>query len=241
MIRANALPKFLGYSSFLHILFVFGVLLSNLYREPAKQYFAVDFIGGLAGGAQKIGKAAESTKIRKAETLALPVPKNAVSKEDLLVPEPPKDGPVIEEEISEIPSVKEEDSSKEETVADIPQAGAEEEMGIGIGFGPSQAGGVSGSGTGNFPYTWYIHSLRKKLDSNWNISLVSGRRIFTQAVFTIAKDGAVKDPDIEESSGNEVFDRAALRAIENSHPFPPLPEDFPEPELRVHVRFTIKM
>lgn len=111
-------------------------------------------------------------------------------------------------------------------------------VGIGVGDGVGEDSGFSGGG--NFPYTWYVHSVKKKLDSNWNVVSGFDRRIFTQMAFTIGRNGNITEIEVEESSGNDAFDLAARRAVEYSSPLPPLPGDFQEPNLRVHVRFTVK-
>jgi len=46
---------------------------------------------------------------------------------------------------------------------------------------------------------------------------------------------------ISKSSGNTYYDQAALRAITEANPFPPLPADFPGTTLRVHLGFNFAM
>lgn len=57
-------------------------------------------------------------------------------------------------------------------------------------------------------------------------------------VFEIARDGTLRRVSIEKSSGGPSYDEAALRAITDVAPFPPLPDEFKEPFLRVHQGFT---
>jgi protein TonB len=59
-----------------------------------------------------------------------------------------------------------------------------------------------------------------------------------QVVFEIGRDGKIAGLKVEKSSGNPLYDQAALRAITEATPFPPLPEDFKESFLRVHLGFT---
>jgi TonB family protein len=82
--------------------------------------------------------------------------------------------------------------------------------------------------------------MKKKLDANWNVSSGFSQKIFAQVAFVINKNGSITGVEIEQTSHNEIFDRAALRAVEYANPLPPLPADFPEPSLRVHVRFSVK-
>jgi TonB family protein len=43
---------------------------------------------------------------------------------------------------------------------------------------------------------------------------------------------------VEKSSGNPLYDQAALRAITEATPFPELPKEFTQGFLRVHLGFT---
>ena len=49
-----------------------------------------------------------------------------------------------------------------------------------------------------------------------------------QVVFEIGRDGKVSGLEVEKSSGNPLYDQAALRAVTEATPFPPLPDDFKE-------------
>ncbi len=118
--------------------------------------------------------------------------------------------------------------------------GAGNGSGIGIGVGDGSGSGSGTGGAGNFPYAWYVHSVKKKLDSNWNVTSGFDRRIYTQVAFTINRNGAINDIDVEESSKDSAFDLAARRAVEYSSPLPPLPSGYDEPNLRIHVRFSVK-
>jgi TonB family protein len=105
--------------------------------------------------------------------------------------------------------------------------------GSGSGFG-------DGTGTGNFPYAYYIQTLRNKISASWYSSLVSPglKGKFTAAVyFRILRNGNVTDLDLEQKSGNNSLDLSALRAVRAASPFPPLPPDFPGSYLGVHFEF----
>jgi TonB family protein len=55
--------------------------------------------------------------------------------------------------------------------------------------------------------------------------------------FKIGRDGSISDVQIERSSGFPFVDRAAQRAVIASSPLPPLPADFHESSLGVHLKF----
>ena len=51
--------------------------------------------------------------------------------------------------------------------------------------------------------------------------------------FAIARDGKIKDLEIQKSSGDDSFDFAATSAVINAGPFPPLPMMYEKDELTV--------
>lgn len=231
------LTRYLTYSSLLHIV-VFGwFILFSFSKKSSKIYYAVDFLGGGGGSVSGSETQAEVKKAQEKETIKTKI---VNPQEDLLLKSKQKLSKNEKEIITTAPPLP---------VAPIPQAPIRSQgalasaipsldSGVGIGFGDGTGGG--GGGAGNFPYTWYVQSMKKKLDSNWNVTTGFQTKIYTQVAFTIRKDGTLIDIEVEESSRNEVFDRAAVRAVEYANPFPPLPSDFQESELRVHVRFTVK-
>jgi TonB family protein len=224
------------YSSLIHIMFLGWFVFSNLNKLKTKTYYAVDFMGGLPQGGGRKSGARETPKEEDVKT------KIVNPEEDLLLKSKNK-SKKVKEIISRAPPVPstpipKSPSGSEASPSAIPLAIPDSGSGIGIGFGDGGYG--SGQGAGNFPYAWYVHTVRKKLDSNWNVAGGFSTRIYAQVVFTIKRDGSLADIEVEESSKNDVFDRAALRAVQTSSPLAPLPSGFDEPALRVHVRFTVK-
>jgi TonB family protein len=55
--------------------------------------------------------------------------------------------------------------------------------------------------------------------------------------FAIDRDGTIRDAKIETPSGDGTFDRAALRAVLESSPLPPLPFGYAGTYLGVHLTF----
>jgi TonB family protein len=53
--------------------------------------------------------------------------------------------------------------------------------------------------------------------------------------FTISRDGSMSELRVEQSSGYNSFDLAALRAVQNAAPFPPLPRAYKHDDLGVHL------
>ncbi|MCX5785828.1 MAG: TonB family protein [Elusimicrobia bacterium] len=91
--------------------------------------------------------------------------------------------------------------------------------------------------TNNFPYPWFITQVREALWNAWSAKMPSGGALKCTVKFDILRGGAAKSITVEKSSGNRLFDYAAQSSVESAAPFPPLPEDFYEERLSVHVEF----
>ncbi len=59
----------------------------------------------------------------------------------------------------------------------------------------------------------------------------------TQVFFKIYRNGQISDLKVENSSGIQALDLSALRAIQTSAPFPPLPSEYDGQYLGLHLIF----
>ncbi|MHB2025767.1 MAG: energy transducer TonB [Elusimicrobiota bacterium] len=86
----------------------------------------------------------------------------------------------------------------------------------------------------DFPYPWYLTQIRMALWTQWSSQKPSeqGQCVVS---FSILPDGNVVDLRTEESSGDAAFDLAALGTVKDASPFPPLPQDFKKPFLKIHL------
>jgi TonB family protein len=112
--------------------------------------------------------------------------------------------------------------------------------GEGGGFGPGGAGFGPGGGLANFPYTYYLNIITDRVSSNWFSSLVDpgvSGSFQTIVYFRIEKNGQITDVKIEQSSGATPLDLSAVRAVKASAPFPPLPREYEEAYLGIHLIF----
>jgi TonB family protein len=91
-----------------------------------------------------------------------------------------------------------------------------------------------------FPFTYYVRQLHAKVWERWRRPpLVSSEQAATVVVFEIDREGQIRgEPKISQSSGNDVYDQAALRAVLESVPFPPLPREFQAQYLKVNFGFN---
>jgi len=101
---------------------------------------------------------------------------------------------------------------------------------------PSAAvrGGAGSSSEGRSPLTldgvlpadWYLAGVQAKVWAIWTSRMHAGARMPAVVEFTIQRDGSVEGIRLVESSGDLLFDQAALRTIEQAKPFFPLPKHY---------------
>lgn len=96
--------------------------------------------------------------------------------------------------------------------------------------------GVSGLEGGDFPYTIYIERMLSLIGRQWFRPDLGGTRE-TEIYFVIERDGSIHDARVEAASGSAIFDRAALRAVVEASPLPPLPFAYQGTYLGVHLTF----
>lgn len=108
----------------------------------------------------------------------------------------------------------------------------------GQGFGLSTSGGV---GTGvrldvsDFCCQGYLDVMSQRIRQQWDPKAEAPSQV--TIVFTIQRDGTLSPATIEKSSGSGPLDIRAQRAILTTRQLPPLPAEFPNPTLTVHLTF----
>lgn len=90
---------------------------------------------------------------------------------------------------------------------------------------------------GDFPYTVYIDRMNTLIGTRWLRPQAVEPGTSTKVYFVIERDGTIRDASIETASRNGTFDRAALRAVLESSPLPPLPFGYSGTYLGVHLTF----
>jgi TonB family protein len=92
---------------------------------------------------------------------------------------------------------------------------------------------VSGPGGSVFNYDYYLDQMLGKISRGW----VPTGQLGLEALITfrVRRNGEIFEIEVEESSGNRPFDRAALRAVRNASPLPPLPTSYREDVLKVDM------
>ena len=86
----------------------------------------------------------------------------------------------------------------------------------------------------DFKFGYYIDQLLGAIDSKW-VRPPLGEGVRAIISFRIERDGSLTDLQVAESSGYNSFDLAALRAVQNASPFPPLPRAYRQDSLGVNL------
>lgn len=117
-----------------------------------------------------------------------------------------------------------------ETGDQLGRRGAE----TGSPLGTTAFGSRIGVDNPDFTYGYYLDRLLSLIDANWQRpALGSGVRAVLS--FRIERDGTLSELRVAESSGYNSFDLAALRAVQNASPFPPLPRAYRSDSLGVNL------
>lgn len=107
------------------------------------------------------------------------------------------------------------------------------------GTGPSDGLGAVSADMPDFPYPWYLTLLRQKIWDQWSSRMPPGT-LDCLVQFSVLRDGSITDVRIEESSGDSSFDYAAAGSVRGAVPLPPLPPQFKERFLKVHIQFKTR-
>jgi protein TonB len=108
----------------------------------------------------------------------------------------------------------------------------------GQGFGLTTSGGLGGGVTldvTNFCCQEYLEQMVTVIQRNWQLN--QGVVGTTVVKFTIRRDGTIDLVEVERPSGFLALDNAATRALGLTRQLAPLPAQFPNPTLTVHLKF----
>lgn len=93
---------------------------------------------------------------------------------------------------------------------------------------------IAGVDNPDFTYGYYLDRLLSLIDANW-VRPSLGGGAYAIITFHINRDGSLSDLRVGQSSGYNSFDLAALRAVQNAAPFPPLPRAYNHDDLGIHL------
>lgn len=103
--------------------------------------------------------------------------------------------------------------------------------------GTAQGAGGTGArvDVGDFCCPQYLATMQDRILRNWESRQSSlGTTIM---MFKVQRDGSITDVAVERSSGNQTLDFIAARALRLTQKIPPLPAEYTNPSLTVHLTF----
>jgi TonB family protein len=86
----------------------------------------------------------------------------------------------------------------------------------------------------DFVYDYYLDRMLALIEAQWTRPPIE-RAIEARLHFQILQDGRLAELEIVQPSGSNSFDLAALRAVQNAAPFPPLPSSYRSDSLGVNL------
>jgi outer membrane biosynthesis protein TonB len=89
----------------------------------------------------------------------------------------------------------------------------------------------------NFGSPYYLSLVFGKIRDVWENPVQSSSTLMTTVYFRILRDGNIVETKVEKTSGIDLFDQSAMRAIISSAPYPPLPNEFTGEYLGIHLEF----
>jgi len=214
-------------------------------KEGMIHYVNLISLPGGGGGSESEGNEVE-TPLEKRETLRdLTTPQqlqeHPTSSLRHPVDQPEKERKPKKEKKAVIRQPQRADSSKGKS-----KGGTGSGPGAGLRIGLGKEPGLGGSGYSSqiglstFPFTYYLQIIMDRVSANWFTSLVDpgvSGSFHTTVYFKIYEDGQISSVEVEESSGIRSLDLSAVRAIHSSSPFPPLPKEYEDEFLVIHLIF----
>lgn len=171
--------------------------------------------------------AARPTRAPKKET---PVPKPEPTVAKPVATAPPEIEPATRPPSEDAMAAPERRATPRPTPVPAPSGGT----GLSVGGGNNQQ--IPGIPS-DFHFAYYVERMLALIEARWYKPVVpTGTRALVR--FTINREGRLSRIELESSSGNSSFDRAALRSLYATNPLPPLPPAYSKPSLTVHLTFS---
>jgi len=143
----------------------------------------------------------------------------------------PKPKPKEEKPKDQAYKPKAETGDKARAGAESGQKDVSDNLAAGSRFG----GAAVDNASFDYPY-WFVQAFGK-IERNWSNPVYANRPLTCTVYFQVIRSGRIIKVEIETSSGIDAFDRACERAVNLSQPLPPLPDDFTEEILGIHLQF----
>ncbi len=243
----EGLQRYVGISIAAHVVLIAAITLvpSRWFQRPLENPNNAMLItlGPSAPGPKDTGMTSISArpvqKVMQDVPKVQPVRPPAAKTPEMTAPEPaPKAKPKpVTEHVKDAPK---------EAKSKTPTQGAEAKSGRAMAETRSQSnqlglatGGNKGNDTQmnltNFCCPDYVGEMVHRINNNWT----SKQSVAATTVmkFTIQRDGKITDVSVAQSSGYQMLDFLASRALTAVNPLPPLPDAYPNPTLTVNLNF----
>jgi colicin import membrane protein len=238
--------KMLMISAALHLIVLTALSLpiKKAFRkfDTSKSYYSVSLVGDIGPGLGGAGEQKSASIPEKTPPKEIKEPK-AAQKKARVTPTREKEGRSIapkkvEKEQPKATS-KEDIKGVEERIREMKQRTGTSDVasrGTGGQTGFSGTGGAGGRLI-DPALARYLVMIREKIESSWNIPFMSSQKknLETKATIKVRKDGRIVDIDIDQRSGNRVFDESVVRVLRMIDPLPPLPSSVTEDPLEVEL------
>ena len=250
MQEPGGLPITAGVSLLVHVAVVAALAVGPLRWvaksvEDKKPVMTIS-LGGTGNGPQTSGMTASSarpvqttevaTKREAVRAPAAAVPKMTVPIDKTLPAKPAKTPPKALEDLAKTPDARGTTLARGK---ELQSGSAVADTGArGQGFGLSTGGGNGVGATvdvGNFCCPDYIALMNSQITGNWNQQAEVPGAVVVK--MTIQRDGRLTDVAVEQTSGYTALDNNAKRAIEVTRRLAPLPAEYPNSTLTVHLTF----
>jgi TonB family protein len=108
------------------------------------------------------------------------------------------------------------------------------------GLAEKSGGGMDGVrlDVQNFCCPEYIQTMVQRIRKSWNPNQGAAGEVWVK--FTIRRDGMLTLVEVEKPSNQAMLDLESRRAVLMTRQLPPLPQEFTEPHLTIHLAFTYK-
>jgi len=220
------MKKSLTYSAIIHVVIIIGLFFFSPASSRLEGYPTVYRVGlvslpsGGKGGKGTEGEAGKGTiTISKQE-------EKGVSVKELKKAPPQKK---TKKKTSTKEGISAEKNKKEGKVTEKDKLASEYGLGNGISAATLD-GGAFGS-------SYYLSLVFGKIRDLWENPVEASSTLRVTIYFKILKDGQILDAQVEKSSGIDLFDQSALRAILSNTTFPPLPVEYTGEYLGIHLEF----
>ncbi len=220
-------------SFLLHFVFVIAMVISS----PFKPKVNIDLGDVIQVKLHSIPAAAA-----KPEPAPIEIPQQIVADEPVVpiteVASVVEAKPIKEKQPKPKPKPKdktyEPDSDKgqtEQTGVKDGQKDVSENLGAGSKFG----GAAIDNASFDYPY-WFVQAF-SKIERNWRNPVFSNQPLTCIIYFQVIRSGRIIKTEIEQSSGVDAFDGGCERAVNISQPLPPLPDQFADEIIGIHLEF----